>query len=136
MTNFYVNERTVVTIVSHRAMGLAPEEETKNTKITCLDGRAQNERQELKDATEATDQEGPFRDIGGHGFQIVFEKGNMCNFPITIIRYWGEVPTPTIVKRFSSKTPIRLHLVKRFPRKIPIGLHFFRRSQRRGRRRN
>ena len=79
---------------SYRTMGLASEEETKNTTITCLDGRAQKERQELKDAVEATNQEGVFREIGAHGFKIVFEKGDMCNFPVTIVRYWGEVPTP------------------------------------------
>ena len=87
---------------SRKAMGLASEEELKNIRINCLDSRAQNERQELEDATKATNQEGPFRDIGGHGFQIVYEKGNLCNFPITIVKYWGEVPTPTTLSSGSS----------------------------------
>ena len=62
---------------SRKAMGLASEEDLKKVKLNCLDSRARDQRQELEDATKATNQEGPFRDIGGHGFQIVYEKGNL-----------------------------------------------------------
>ena len=79
---------------SNRSMELISEEEAGKTTITHLDGRAQKETQELKDAVEATNQEGVFREIGAHGFKIVFEKGDMCNFPITMVRYWGEIPAP------------------------------------------
>ena len=78
---------------SNRSMELISKEEAgKKTKITHLDGRANIKRQELKNALAATDQEAAFKKIGDHGFEIQFEKGEMCNFPITLVRYWGEIP--------------------------------------------
>ena len=89
---------------SRHAMGLASEEDLKKVKVNCLNSRAQAKRQELRDATEDTNQEGPFQDIGDHGFQIVYENGTLCNFPITITKFWGEVPKPTTLSSKITNT--------------------------------
>ena len=45
------------------AMGLASEEDLKKVKLTCLTNKAQQRKQELKDAIEDNDQDGPFQDM-------------------------------------------------------------------------
>ena len=91
---------------SRHAMGLASEEDLKKVKVKCLNSRAQVKRQELDDAIKDTDQEGPFQDIGDHGFQIEYKNGTLCNFPVTITKFWGEVPKPTTLSsRITNASP-------------------------------
>ena len=91
---------------SHRqTMGLASEEDLQEVKITHLNKKAQGRKQELIDAIEDNDQDGAFQDIGDHGFQIEYKKGTLCNFPITITKFWGEVPKPTTTSSKVDHTP-------------------------------
>ena len=83
-------------MTSHRqTMGLASKEDLQGVKITHLNKRAKGRKKELIDAINDNNQDGAFQDIGNHGFQIEDKSGVLCNFPITITRFWGEVPKPT-----------------------------------------
>ena len=84
-------------------MGLASDEDLKRIKLTYLHSKAQKRKQELKDAIEDNNQDGPFQDIGDHGFQVEHKSGILCNFPVTITKFWGEVPKPTTLSSKITK---------------------------------
>ena len=89
------------------AMGLASEEDLKKVKLTYLNNKAQKRKQELKDAIEDNSQDGPFQDIGDHGFQVEHKNGILCNFPVTITKFWGKSPS---LQLYPQKSPIHRHL--------------------------
>ena len=76
-----------------RSMELISKEKAgKDIKFNTIDGRYNDIRKGLKDAIAATDQEGAFQRLGDHTFETVFQKGQMCNFAITLVKYTGEIP--------------------------------------------
>ena len=87
-----------------RSMELISKEEAgKDIKFKHYDGRANVIRKGLKDALATTDQEGAFKKMRDHGFEIQFEKGEMCNFPITLVIFRGEIPA--VGKGAAHKVP-------------------------------
>ena len=61
-------------------------------KFNVVGGRSNAARKALEDAMIATDQDGAFQELGGHTFETVFQKVQMCNFPITMVKYKGQIP--------------------------------------------
>ena len=58
-----------------------------------IGGRDDADRVGIKNALEATNQVGLFRDLKGHTFETKFENNPVkCNFPITVVRYKGRIP--------------------------------------------
>ena len=65
-------------------------------KLTALPGRSDPQRKQLEKDVRATDQHGPFQELGGQGgqfFEMSFNsKNQMCNFPVTMVKYEGKIP--------------------------------------------
>ena len=77
-----------------QTMGLASKEDLQEIKVTHLSKRAKEKKKELIDAIKDNNQGGAFQEIESHEFQAEFKAGILCNFPITITKFWGDVPKP------------------------------------------
>ena len=64
---------------------ISKQEAGTDLKFNCIDGRSNDTRKGLGDAIIDTDQAGAFQELGGHTFETVFQKVQMCNFPIMMV---------------------------------------------------
>ena len=71
---------------------ISKQEAGKDLKFNYIDGRSNDTRKGLEYAMMNTDQSGAFQELGGHTFETVFQKVQMCNFPITMVKYKGQIP--------------------------------------------
>ena len=64
-----------------------------DVKIKALDGRSDPIRKELEKKVKDTNQNGLFQKLGDQFFETTFNhKNQMCNFPVTLVKYEGKVP--------------------------------------------
>ena len=62
-------------------------------KLVPLSGRSDPKRQALETAVRKTGQYGAFQELGGQFFETTFNhKAQMCNFPVTMVKYEGKIP--------------------------------------------
>ena len=62
-------------------------------KLTALPGRSDDQRKKLEKDVRKTAQHGAFKELGGQFFETIFNsKNQMCNFPVTMVKYEGKIP--------------------------------------------
>ena len=72
---------------------LSKKKADKDLKLNAVGGREDNTRQALATAVKATSQYGKFQKLDGQFFETTFNhKNQMCNFPVTLVKYEGVVP--------------------------------------------